>query len=89
MLGLFVILNKNTNICNIKLALYQFCTLPFSKRFLAPQNDRQKCVAVLTMLYEKNGAVSCVGSDFISDWVLYLARTWLVLTQFVETKNSI
>ena len=26
------------------------------------------------MPYKKNGAVSCVGSDFISDWALYLAQ---------------
>ena len=31
----------------------------------------KECVAVLTVLYKKNGAVICVGSDFISDWVLY------------------
>ena len=37
----------------------------------------KECVAVLTMLYKKNGAVSCVGSGFLSDWALYLARTWL------------
>ncbi len=34
-------------------------------------------IAVLTMLYKKNGAVTGVGSDFIfiSDWALHLART--------------
>ena len=31
----------------------------------------KECVAVLTMLYKKNGAVSGVGSDFLSDWTLY------------------
>ncbi len=28
------------------------------------------------MLYQKNGAVSCVGSDFLSDWALYTANPW-------------
>ncbi len=28
---------------------------------------KKECGAVLTGLYKKNGAVSCVGSDFISD----------------------
>ena len=27
------------------------------------------------MLYKKNGAVSGVGSDFLSDWALYTANT--------------
>ena len=27
------------------------------------------------MLYKKNGAVSCVGSDFLSDLSLYMANT--------------
>ncbi len=39
------------------------------------------------MLYKKNGAVSCVGSDFISNWALYLARTWLVVVQFARNEN--
>ncbi len=42
----------------------------------------KECVAVLTMLYKENGAVSGVGSDFLSDWTLHLARTWLAVTQF-------
>ena len=28
----------------------------------------KECVAVLTVLYNNNGAVSCVESDFLSDW---------------------
>ncbi len=35
----------------------------------------KECVAVLTMLYKKNGAVSHVASDFLSDWALYTANT--------------
>ncbi len=31
------------------------------------------------MLYKKNGAVTGVGSDFLSDWSLHLARTWQVV----------
>ncbi len=31
----------------------------------------KECLAVLTMLYKENGAVSCVGSGFLSDWALY------------------
>ncbi len=27
------------------------------------QNGQKECVAVLTMLYKKNGAVSCVGYE--------------------------
>ena len=34
----------------------------------------KKCVAVLTMLYKKSGAVSGVGSNFLSDWALYHAQ---------------
>ena len=49
----------------------------------------QECVAVWTMLYNKNAAVSCVGSDFLSDWALYLARTWLVETQFALNKKMV
>ncbi len=33
-----------------------------------------ECVAVLTMLYKKNDAVTSVGSDFLSDRALHLAR---------------
>ena len=35
---------------------------------------KKECVAVLTVLYKKNGAVSCVGSHFLSDWALYTAH---------------
>ena len=36
----------------------------------------KECVAVLTMLYKKNSAISCVGSGFLSDWALYVARIY-------------
>ncbi len=39
-----------------------------------PKQGMQECVAVLTMLYKKNGAVTGVGSDFLSDWALHLAN---------------
>ena len=42
----------------------------------------KECVAVLTVLYKKNGAVSCVGSHFLSDWALYTAGK-------KETKHAI
>ena len=55
--------------------------------FSAYANLCKECVAVLTMLYKKNGAVTGVGSDFLSDWALHLARTWLVVTQFARNEK--
>ncbi len=47
----------------------------------------KECVVVLTLLYKKNGAVSCVRSSFLSDWALHLARTWLVVTRFAQNEK--
>ena len=41
----------------------------------------KECVAVLTMLYKENGAVSSDGSGFLSDWALYLGT----VTQNLQT----
>ena len=49
----------------------------------------QECVAVLTMLYKKNGAVSCVGSAFLSDKALYTANPQPVVIQFARNKRNI
>ncbi len=37
-------------------------------------NMEEECVAVLTVLYKNNGAVSCVEYDFLSDLSLYTAN---------------
>ena len=42
----------------------------FSKKYPMFICYEKECVAVLTTLYKKNGAVSCVGSGFLSDWPL-------------------
>ncbi len=55
--------------------------------YIQTYNMYKVCVAVLTMLYKKNDAVSCVGSGFFSDWALYLDRTWLVVTRFARNKK--
>ncbi len=39
----------------------------------------KECVAVLTMLCKKNGAVTGVGSDFLSDRAFHLARKVVVI----------
>ena len=54
---------------------------------IAQANFNKECVAVLTVFYKENGAVSCVGSDFLSAWVLYLARTWPIVVRFAQNKN--
>ncbi len=36
---------------------------------------QKECLAVLTVLYKKNGAASCGRSDFLSDWAFNHART--------------
>ena len=48
----------------------------------------KECVAVLTMLYKKNGAVSCVGSDFLSDWALYMANSQPIVVRFARNKKE-
>ncbi len=35
--------------------------------------NRKECVAVFIELYKNTVTVSCVGSDFLSDWRLYRA----------------
>ena len=35
------------------------------------RDSQEESVALLTMLYKNNGAVSCVVSDSLSDWALY------------------
>ena len=35
----------------------------------------KECVAVFIELYRNSVTVSCVGSDFLSDWTLYTDRT--------------
>ena len=59
----------------------KFLPMICSKHHLVIASFQQECVAVLSMLYKKNGAVTGVGSDFLFDWALHLATTWLVVTQ--------
>ena len=44
----------------------------------------KECVAVLTMLYKKNGAVSCVGSDYskVIDVPGYLDKLNLIMGRY-------
>ncbi len=44
------------------------------QRRCGTDSKSKECVAVLTMLYKKNGAVTHVGSDFLFVWALHLAR---------------
>ena len=48
----------------------------------------KECVAVLTVLYKKNGALICVGSDIFSDWALYMAHPQPVVIQFARNENE-
>ncbi len=38
-------------------------------------NNCKECVARMTCLYKNNGAVSCVGAEFLFIWSLYLPRS--------------
>ncbi len=40
------------------------------------------------MLYKKNGAVSGVGSDFLSDWALYTASPRPIVVRFARNKKE-
>ena len=48
----------------------------------------KECVAVLTVLYKKNGAVSCVVSDFLSDLSLYTTNPQPIVVQFAGSKKE-
>ncbi len=48
----------------------------------------KECVAVLTVLYKKNGAVICVESDLFSDWALYMAHPPPVVIRFARNKKE-
>ena len=48
----------------------------------------KECVAVFIELYRKTVTVSCVGSDFISDWTLSTAIPQPVLIRFARNKKE-
>ena len=48
----------------------------------------KECVAALTVLYMINGAVSCVGSDFIPYWALYTAHPQPVVVRFARNEKE-
>ena len=51
----------------------------------------KECVAVLTMLYKKSGAVSCAGSDFLCVLALYNTNPWpiVVLTTLAMVYSKV
>ncbi len=51
-------------------------------------NQHKEYVASLIGLYKNNGAVSCVGINFLLIWPLYLARTQLLVARFARNKKQ-
>ena len=51
-------------------------------------SGRKECVAVLTVLYKKSDAVSCVGSDIYLDQALYKINPRPLVVRLAQNKKE-